>query len=251
MKHNAQKKIGFKDIIRYISHNFQNNDDTYVVKSQVEIAKVLTEFMKHKGKSPDEITERLYERFEIYRKKYGFVNSYIHLKKLVLRQSDREGIRRSSFQYISGLPVKYRLFLLYGLIDVAAEDHLLEKNERGFIETVRSHINIPKTTLNTVFSSYFNKGLQDEEQLKAEAHRKKALENWAASFVPSRAYKIMGLSASVGLSELKKKYRKLAKKYHPDKFHGKSEAVIQEAEEKFQEITKAYEIIELHLKSKT
>lgn len=39
---------------------------------------------------------------------------------------------------------------------------------------------------------------------------------------------------------LKKKYRELSKKWHPDKFATKSEEEKQEAEEKFKEITEAY-----------
>ena len=39
---------------------------------------------------------------------------------------------------------------------------------------------------------------------------------------------------------LKKKYRELSKKWHPDKFATKSDKEKTEAEEKFKEITEAY-----------
>lgn len=42
---------------------------------------------------------------------------------------------------------------------------------------------------------------------------------------------------------LKKKYRSLAVKFHPDKFEGKSEGEKKEAEEKFKDIAEAYEVL--------
>ena len=51
-------------------------------------------------------------------------------------------------------------------------------------------------------------------------------------------YKILEVEENVDFSEIKKKYRKLAIKYHPDKNPGDDEAV-----KKFREITEAYEIL--------
>ena len=51
-------------------------------------------------------------------------------------------------------------------------------------------------------------------------------------------YKILEVEENADFSEIKKKYRKLAIKYHPDKNPGDDEAV-----KKFREITEAYEIL--------
>lgn len=56
-------------------------------------------------------------------------------------------------------------------------------------------------------------------------------------------YKILGVSPSSTDTEIKKAYRELAKKYHPDKLQSQSEALRKGAEEKFKKIQQAYEQI--------
>lgn len=51
-------------------------------------------------------------------------------------------------------------------------------------------------------------------------------------------YSILGLTKSASDQEIKKAYRKLALQYHPDKNKGDKKA-----EEKFKEVTKAYEVL--------
>lgn len=59
------------------------------------------------------------------------------------------------------------------------------------------------------------------------------------------AYQILGVSPSDDLSTIKKKYRSLVKKYHPDiiQAQGADEHYIQDATRKIQEINDAYEVI--------
>ncbi|HDY76122.1 MAG TPA: molecular chaperone DjiA, partial [Candidatus Marinimicrobia bacterium] len=57
------------------------------------------------------------------------------------------------------------------------------------------------------------------------------------------AYKIMEVSPSATNDEIKKAYRELAKKYHPDKVSHLGEDVKKAAEEKFTKLNAAYEAI--------
>lgn len=55
-------------------------------------------------------------------------------------------------------------------------------------------------------------------------------------------YEILGVSKSATSDEIKKAYKKLAKKYHPDKNNG-SEEQKKHAEQKFKEVSKAFSVL--------
>ena len=72
------------------------------------------------------------------------------------------------------------------------------------------------------------------------------LDSIKAMFVKStgNAYRILEITPSATDTEVKKAYRSMAKKYHPDKLQSKEPALIKGAQEKFQEVQKAYEEIQ-------
>lgn len=56
-------------------------------------------------------------------------------------------------------------------------------------------------------------------------------------------YAVLGINSSATDEEVKKAYRRLAMKYHPDKMEGMGEEVKHNAEEQFKAITEAYDVI--------
>ena len=64
-----------------------------------------------------------------------------------------------------------------------------------------------------------------------------------AMFVQERgsAYKILEIEKSSSVDEIKKAYRKMAMKYHPDKVHHLGADYMKDAQEKFRKINEAYE----------
>lgn len=56
-------------------------------------------------------------------------------------------------------------------------------------------------------------------------------------------YEILGVEKNASQEDIKKKYRSLALKLHPDRMVGKSDLEKKDAEKKFQEITNAYEVL--------
>ncbi|MBR1474031.1 MAG: molecular chaperone DnaJ [Muribaculaceae bacterium] len=56
-------------------------------------------------------------------------------------------------------------------------------------------------------------------------------------------YEVLGVQKNATADELKKAYRKLAVKYHPDRQQGKTEQEKKDAEEKFKEAAEAYGVL--------
>ena len=59
-----------------------------------------------------------------------------------------------------------------------------------------------------------------------------------------QAYKILEISENASDDEVKKAYRRMAKKYHPDKVAHLGKEHQEGAEEKFRQVQQAYETIQ-------
>ena len=62
------------------------------------------------------------------------------------------------------------------------------------------------------------------------------------------AYKILEIDPNSSIEEIKKAYRVMVKKYHPDKLQTKDPYLLKGAEEKFIKVQEAYEILKNKLK---
>ncbi len=56
-------------------------------------------------------------------------------------------------------------------------------------------------------------------------------------------YNVLGLNESVSKEEIRKRYKELVKKYHPDRLRNMPESFQKDAEEKLKRINEAYDII--------
>lgn len=118
---------------------------------------------------------------------------------------------RLNIQYAS------RLQLLHYLYGIARADGQVDKAEVGVIEQIASYMGIdPK----------------DQESIKAMFYQDS-----------ESAYKVLGIEPNASDEEVKKAYRKMAVKYHPDKVGHEEESVQKAAKEKFQKVQDAYELI--------
>lgn len=77
-------------------------------------------------------------------------------------------------------------------------------------------------------------GIHPQDFQRMEAVHKPAAPN---------AYVVLGVDRNASDADVKKTYRSLVKKYHPDALHGLGEDVVKEAEGTFRKIQQAYEQI--------
>ena len=111
-----------------------------------------------------------------------------------------------------------RLQVLHFLFSVANADGLVSESEVTQLENI---------------ARAFSINLQDFGSIKAMF-----FDN------PDRAYEILEVPKTASVSDIKKAYRTMVKKYHPDKLQDMDEAYRKGAEEKFRAVQQAYERIQ-------
>ncbi len=148
-----------------------------------------------------------------------FPEAVVQEKMLVLRELLKQTIRvdEVSAQIRQYMNYSDRLQLLHFLFGVAVSDGQANPKEISMIEVISGHLGI---------------NYPDFESIKA-------------MFVKDSqsAYKILEILPEASDEDVKKAYRRMAMKYHPDKVTHLGDDVQKAAKEKFQEVSNAYEQI--------
>lgn len=133
-------------------------------------------------------------------------------------KKERQNIPELTQIFNQRAPYETRLQILHFLFGVANADGSISQTELSKVEQIAAALGIRPS---------------DMESIKA-------------MFVKATdsAYKILEISSSATDAEVKKAYRTMAKKYHPDKLQSKDPALIRGAQEKFQKVQEAYEAIQ-------
>lgn len=110
-----------------------------------------------------------------------------------------------------------RLQLLHLLFGIALADGVVSREEFRTIEEISARLGINQADLNSIKSMF----IEDTD--------------WA--------YKVLEIEKSCTNEEIKKAYRQMALKYHPDKVSYLGEEIRKSANEKFQKVNEAYDKI--------
>lgn len=110
-----------------------------------------------------------------------------------------------------------RLQLVHFLFGIAKADGFVTQSEEEQIHIIANYLYINNYDYSSIKAMFFDES--------------------------DAAYKILEVSKSASNDEVKKAYRKMAKKYHPDKLENLGKEHQQGAKEKFQKIQSAYEKI--------
>jgi DnaJ like chaperone protein len=119
-------------------------------------------------------------------------------------------------QIRSCMDYSQRIQLYHYLVSLGACDGLDQK-EIDLLETIAAYIGLSKSEADSIFAQFRPAGDSN--------------------------YKILEITSDATDEEVKKAYRKMAVKYHPDKVATLGEDIQKAAEEKFKAVSQAYEAI--------
>ncbi|MGK0385451.1 MAG: DnaJ like chaperone protein [Patiriisocius sp.] len=132
----------------------------------------------------------------------------------VIKKSDMSSQRiaavlRSKTRYES------RLQILHFLFSIANADGTVTTSEVNVIQQIAGYLAIQSADFQSIKAMFFTN--------------------------PDSAYKILEIEKTATVAEIKKAYRTMAKKYHPDKLIDMDEAYKKGAEDKFRKVQESYE----------
>ncbi len=161
-----------------------------------------------------------------------------------------QDIKRSLLYFNANAEYYLKLELLTAMLKIAYSDLILEKEEEDAIRKICKYIGLKDDTVSAYIQQFEKtakpKRKQREEDEKKERQKQQAFYdfiNRTSKIGLKSAYDILGITESASNRELKKAYRNLVKKYHPDKLANADAASIMQAQEQFRKITEAYERI--------
>lgn len=146
----------------------------------------------------------------------GAHNALQLLKQLLQQDIDPVAVSQQIGQHLN---YSVRLELLHLLLSVANADGELAQSELQVIHTIATNMGISDADYQSLRSIYC----------------KQSDTNWA--------YTALEIAPTATDEEVKKAYRRMAMKYHPDKVANAGESIRQQANDKFRSINEAYEHI--------
>lgn len=138
------------------------------------------------------------------------------LKELLEKDIDAISVARQIGQHVN---YSTRLELVHLLLNVANSDGEMEQNELRIVEQISIAMSVQNADYQSLLALY---------QRQQDA-------NWA--------YTALEIAPTATDDEVKKAYRRMAMKYHPDKVANAGEKIREQATDKFRGINEAYEFI--------
>lgn len=137
--------------------------------------------------------------------------------------------------------------IMYLMIELTLEDGSVTGKEYTVFKDLTHRTGISLKQLKTMIAAQQQKkAREDAEDSRRQQENKNHFKKHSTPSKSKRkqAFEVLGVSEHASEQEIKKAYRTLVKKYHPDRFSGQGETKINLAKERFIEIQLAYDLIE-------
>tara|TARA_E500000178_G_C17036177_1_gene763483 strand:- start:1434 stop:2171 length:738 start_codon:yes stop_codon:yes gene_type:complete len=116
------------------------------------------------------------------------------------------------------MQISARIQLLHYLFGVAKADGHISQSELDLLKDIANYLNINPSEFNSIGAMFKTESIES-------------------------AYQVLEIDSSASVEEIKKAYRKMARKYHPDLVANLGPEHSKAAEEKFKKVQAAYERI--------
>lgn len=153
-------------------------------------------------------------------------------------------------EYSKKLSIDERKFIFSMACQIYVYNNINDFRTSNVLKKIAQELNLQKGYVDQIKAKYLKQELIYQQRLREEKKQQKQQEKQhhqdneqgrkIYKFVHHKYYDILGVSKKASINQIKKKFKTLALKYHPDKYVKKTEQERAIAEEKFKEITEAY-----------
>ena len=206
----------------YIGKNFFTGKNDNEKAYEVSLLILASLVIKADGKVRKE--ELNYVK-EFFTRTFGLVKSkkYYEIFNTLNKQSLSSKLRAICLQLTQSINHASRLQIIHFLFGVASSDNEIHQTEINVINKIATYLNVSSQDFQSISAMFIKEGSDIDSY-----------------------YKILEVDKNSSTDEIKKSYRKLVMKYHPDKLQGVSEDIVKLANEKFLSIQQAYEKVMQH-----
>ncbi len=160
-------------------------------------------------------------------------NDLLHILRDLVKPETNIDLHKvcTQIKYNTDYTTRYHMVdFLFGLAKADGEYH---DSENTVLHTIASHLGINRNDYTSIYHRHVGGSYSYQRQQSSYTTN-----SFSQKIDP---YQVLGINPTASDDEIKKAYRRLAMKYHPDKVEGMGEEVKKQSEEQFRKINEAYE----------
>lgn len=171
---------------------------------------------------------------QFFVRQFGEARSSVYLSNLKLYLKQDISLEKVSKIIDNNINKSSKVQLLHFLIGISVADGEMSNSELITLKRIAQALQVNQSTFNSILAMF---NFRNE----SGGYNQRTNTVSQGGITLNNAYKVLGITDSATESEVKKAYRKLAIKYHPDKVAQLGEEFQKGAKEKFQKVQDAYE----------